>query len=328
MCAGITGPSGSGQSPIGPTEGPGGPSEIEKKDVSQGDQEKMEFAMKDKDAQSSQEKGKVFEKEGTFHKAIKDKGADKGEIFGVKGKPEGKGTIKEGKGAVEESKDGVKEGKGAIEGWKGGVEEGESKGKVEESKGSLVKDQVVEDAIAKAGGQVKSLSEGSEKTKEKKAKDDTTGLALGQQVASTGPLGQAAQMSEPKPVSSTSRLQEVADLASKMVDKMLVNDAKLSAGKEVRMNFGDANPNLKGVEVIIKKDGDSLKISFQAMTQEASNYINQNKDSLNTTLLTQVKDVNNINIDVQKPSADTGGQQDRRSKGEYIPEPPPEEPKR
>lgn len=160
------------------------------------------------------------------------------------------------------------------------------------------------------------------KDKEKASKPDANvgSPLVGQQV---GPLGQTLSVSQAQQTQGVSKTssaaQEMVDLAAKMTDRILATDAasKLDKGSEIRMSFGDANPNLKGVEVTIKREGDSISFQFNANNVDARNYVAQNMETLKSSL----KELNipNMTIDIRGGNNDTGGDP-RKSKGQYIPE--------
>ena len=173
-----------------------------------------------------------------------------------------------------------------------------------------------ESPVFKKGGEI------HETLKKGVSREELTGLKAGEQAGAlagqkagtAGPLGQSVQ--EVGKAGPTGKVQEMVELAAKMTDSIMASDAKLNAGKEVRMTFGKANPNLQGVEVRITKEGGNLNIEFTG-AQEPLNYVRQNQESLNNSLKSRL-DVD-IRIDIRREDADTGGQ-DRKSKGEYIPE--------
>lgn len=186
--------------------------------------------------------------------------------------------------------------------------------------------QIKEGAIPKEGKPL------PKQTKEPASKDikEAVSQPAQQQVQAqqptTGPLGQQVAPAEGAQQATLSPAKaEMAELASSMLEKMHATDAKLNAGKEVRMTFGDTNPNLKGVEVTVKKDGNNLTVQFNANTSEATNYIAQNKEGLMSNLKSDIKDVQDINIDIQQEGADSGEQQEGRSREQYVGEDIPEE---
>lgn len=118
---------------------------------------------------------------------------------------------------------------------------------------------------------------------------------------------------------------EAAKLAMEMVDKMLINDPQFSGKTGARLTLGgDVNPNLKGVEVVINTQktalGNELSIQFVVGNRDASNYINQNLEALDTRLKQDLPSFSDIRVDIQQQGGETRGGTggEGRSKGEYI----------
>ncbi len=127
------------------------------------------------------------------------------------------------------------------------------------------------------------------------------------QLQHVSPFGQAiAPSSATQQTAPSGAVKEMAELASTMLTRIMASDEASTAGKEVRMTFGDANPNLKNVDVVIKKDGDTLSIEFfTTKNVDAGNYLNQNKESLNAVLRNGLPDVTDIRIDITQKAPDS-----------------------
>lgn len=158
---------------------------------------------------------------------------------------------------------------------------------------------------------------------------EKTEMASGlSQVQNVGPFGQtvaattAAQQTAP-----SSSVKEMAELASTMLTRIMATHEASTAGKEVRMTFGDLNPNLKNVDVVIKKEGDTLSIEFLTTKNvDAGNYLNQNKDSLNVFLRQALPEVTDIRIDINQKAPDSQKDDSQgQSRGRREPQPEEEE---
>lgn len=347
--AGNVGDSGSAKS----TGGVGGSGAKRAPDAPIEHVKKFEDALeKRKDSEGDGKAGKGEVKDGSAEGPFNAlKGVSKTQVSGLEkrqgSKEEG---LKGGKGKVEE------EGAGgpfnALKSMSKIQASGES-AKLEKSKkeepSDLVKDQVVKEVIEKEKGEVKlgGEEEGKEKKsvvlevlknigaegkvksekKHKGEEEDVEGSLAsvqGQQPA-VGPLGQVASAASAQPVMPSTAAKEVAELVAAMIDKIMVTNTELSAGKEVRMTFSDAitsNSNLKNVEVVIKKEGGALTITFNTVKNpDAGNYISQNLDTLNTGLQNKISDVQEIHIDIKRGESDTHqDDRNRRSRGEYLDE--------
>lgn len=173
----------------------------------------------------------------------------------------------------------------------------------------------------------KVLQEAEKKAAEKKAagKDlaDESKISLQQghlqQKQGVGILGQPVQASQALPQKG---VKEMADLATKMIDKLMASTAQSKAGQQVRMRFGDANPNMKGIvlqmNLVKGEKGDQLSLQFLANSKEGLNYLAQNQETLNDQLKKELKNTT-VNIDIREGNEEEG-RQDRKSRGEYIPE--------
>lgn len=154
-----------------------------------------------------------------------------------------------------------------------------------------------------------SEKEGEFKMKVNKGPEIPSAFLEAQQPAVRGPLGQSiAPVEAPQQTAPSAAMKEMAQLASTMLTRIMASHEASAAGKEIRMSFGDANPNLKNVDVVIKREGKDLSIEFiTTKNVDAGNYINQNKEGLNTALRNsnRLSDVNDIRIDIVQTQSDT-----------------------
>lgn len=194
------------------------------------------------------------------------------------------------------------------------IKEGKSDGKSKSQEPSQ------EELIAK----VASLKQ-EKKESQQERKESQEGTPIQIQSQTTGPLGQSVSSVSATPSIRSDNSREIAELATTMLTKLQASHELSTAGKEVRLGFGDTNPNLKGVEAIVSRDNQgTLKIEFVVQNTDANNYINQNKGLLNTNLQTELKDkFTDIRIDIRQTGPDTQDQ-NRRGRSqtyqEYIPE--------
>lgn len=209
---------------------------------------------------------------------------------GKEGKIDSKGDSEEGglKAQIFGKSDKVQ----TVQGKKEGSEKEEGEGKTAEEK--------IKVELTPEG-------EGEFKIKVNKGPEIPSVALEAQQPAIKGPLGQNLA-SPTQQAGPSAAVKEMTELASAMMGKMriLVSGTEAAPGKEVRIpNMGDINPNLKNVDVVIKRDGGTLNVEFLTKNVDAGNYLNQNKEGLNAALRNGLSDIKEIRIDIEQSRPDT-----------------------
>ncbi|MDR3317115.1 MAG: hypothetical protein LBS68_03570 [Puniceicoccales bacterium] len=140
----------------------------------------------------------------------------------------------------------------------------------------------------------------------------------------TPPPGPAAAMFVPFGVeppkaaapTATRVSQNFVQLATKMVNQILINDAAINKKAEIHINLKDSV--LAGSQVQISRDGGTLKVAFLTPNGQMADLIQQNQGTLRNTLMNRLQ-LDEVDIQTQEQGRATengGGGSGGRSRGQ------------
>ena len=151
-----------------------------------------------------------------------------------------------------------------------------------------------------------------------KPSDDPAGPRLlhGEQIL-------AHMMGTPAPTQagqdSPPAVHRINEIVRQIADRVLVSSPASETSPEVRIQLKDSL--MQGSDVRIFRDGGELKIVFVAHSQDAQNYIAQNKGQIEQALGNRLPDETvNVSIETQADARSSDGQNDGRSRQQYIAE--------
>jgi hypothetical protein len=119
-------------------------------------------------------------------------------------------------------------------------------------------------------------------------------------------------------VKTSEQANIIKSIGVEVAEKILASNEALNAKQEVRITLRESI--LPNTEILISKDGKMLAVNFFTSASESVLLLASKQADLRQQLLNNLSDVNDIDINVYKESAETssGDSHDGRSRDEYV----------
>jgi type III secretion system needle length determinant len=98
--------------------------------------------------------------------------------------------------------------------------------------------------------------------------------------------------------------REISQLATRMVDQILINDAALNNNQEIHLHLKDSV--LAGAEVQIARDGGALRVTFLTPNTQMADLVHQQQGTLRETLTDRLR-LDSVDIQTQPQDSGTDG---------------------